>query len=242
MNSASALARRISDADGAAAAQWAPATWLFARLVVGSEWLRAGWEKIGDGGWTASPAGAAVEGFLQAAIAKSTAGPHPEVPHWYHSLAERVFLPNAELLAHLVAYGEFLVGLALVLGVLTRVAALFGVTMNLAFLWAGVTSTNPPLLLIGLAIVFLGAGAGSYGVDRWLWPKLATAAGAAGLRVAHIGAVVALSAVAAWLLFVASDGATWLLSALLSAVAAFVAWAVSRPKNARSLTLERRRP
>jgi uncharacterized membrane protein YphA (DoxX/SURF4 family) len=121
-----------------------PGGWLFVRLVLAVEWVRGGWEKVGEAGWTASPVGAAVEGFLNGAIEKSTAGPHPEVPHWYHRLAEDIFLPNADLLAYLVAYGELVVGIALAVGLLTRLAALAGVAMNLAYLWAGTTSTNPP--------------------------------------------------------------------------------------------------
>ncbi len=124
----------------------------------------AGWGKVGDSGWTASPAGAALEGFLQGAIAKSAAGPHPEVPHWYHKLIEDVFLPNAELFAYLMSYSELLVGIALAIGLLTRVAALVGVTLNLAFLWAGITSVNPPMALLGL--VFFGHRSGRFGVDR----------------------------------------------------------------------------
>ena len=63
-------------------------------------------------------------------------------------------------------------GVALALGLLTRLAALAGVTMNLAFLWAGTTSTNPPLLLLGLALVFFGHRPGRFGVDGWLFPRL----------------------------------------------------------------------
>ena len=79
-----------------------PGAWLFVRLVLATEWVRGGWGKIGDLGWTALPVGAAVDGFLNGAIEKSTAGPHPEVPHWYHNLIEDVFLP-ADPFADLVA-------------------------------------------------------------------------------------------------------------------------------------------
>lgn len=70
----------------------------------------------------------------------------------------------------LVTYGELLVGIALVVGLLTRFSALAGVTMNLAFVWAGTTSTNPPMLLLGLALVFFGHHAGRFGVDGWTVP------------------------------------------------------------------------
>lgn len=146
--------------------------WLFVRLVLGVEWVRGGLEKVGQAGWTEPPLGRSVSGFLKGAIAKSTEGAHPEVPHWYHQLAEQVLLPNAELLGILVSYGEVLVGIALVLGFLTRLAALGGVTMNLAFLWAGTTSTNPPMLLLGVALVLFGTEAGRFGLDRWVLPRV----------------------------------------------------------------------
>ncbi len=171
--------------------------WLFIRLVLGFEWLRAGWEKVGDPGWTSSSVGGAVAGFLQGAIARSTEGPHPEVPHWYHNLIEDLFLPNADLLGWLVAYGELLVGLALIFGVLTRLSAFFGVTMNMAFLWSGVSSTNPPMLLLGLAIVLVGRRAGAYGVDGWLMPWVVQRAGDGPIKAARLAVGAAAALVAA---------------------------------------------
>jgi thiosulfate dehydrogenase [quinone] large subunit len=42
-----------------------------------------------------------------------------------------------------VAFGELLVGIALIVGIFTHFSALMGVIMNLAFLFAG--STRPPI-------------------------------------------------------------------------------------------------
>jgi thiosulfate dehydrogenase [quinone] large subunit len=50
------------------------------------------------------------------------------------SVLERVVLPHARPLAFLVAYGEFAIGLALVLGVLVRPASVFGLAYMLALL------------------------------------------------------------------------------------------------------------
>lgn len=190
-----------------------PGAWLFVRLVLAVEWVRGGWEKIGDPGWTASPVGAAVEGFLNGAIEKSTVGPHPEVPHWYHDVIVDVFLPNAGLFARLVAYGELLVGIALAIGLFTRVAALGGVTMNLSFLWAGTTSTNPPLLLLGLGLVFFGHRPGRFGVDGWLFPWLRGRIPAEARRLGREALFVAALLAGAWLALIASDWLTWLVLA-----------------------------
>jgi thiosulfate dehydrogenase [quinone] large subunit len=200
-----------------------PAGWLFLRLVIGFEWMRAGWEKVGDAAWTEAPRGAAVEGFLNGAVAKSATGDHPEVHGWFATLSEDLFIPNATLLAYLVAYGELFVGMALVLGVLTRFAALAGVTMNLAFLWAGTTSTNPSLMLIGLGVVVLGARAGELGVDRWLMPRLTGVVGHEIVRVGRYAAVTAGVAFLALMALAASDTQTWLVAAAVAVIVTVLA-------------------
>jgi len=200
-----------------------PVAWLFVRLVLAVEWVRGGWEKVGDAGWTASPVGAAVNGFLNGAIEKSTAGPHPEVPHWYHRLAQEVFLPNADVFAYLVAYGELLVGIALAIGLLTRFAALGGVTLNLAFLWAGTTSTNPPMLLLGLGLIFFGHRPGRLGLDGWLLPRLRERVPARVRQLGREALFLAAVVAGAGLALAAADWATWLVLAALAAVVALVA-------------------
>lgn len=192
--------------------------WLFIRLVLGVAWIRSGWEKFGDAGWTAEPRGKAIDGFLQGAIAKSTAGPHPEVPHWYHTLVQEVFLPNATSLASLVTYGELLVGIALIVGLLTRLSSLAGVTMNLAFVWAGTTSTNPPMLLLGLALVFFGHHAGRFRLDGWTVPWIAARLPEQVKRLRH-EVLFMLALLAAAELALAVVGAeTWAAMALLTLI------------------------
>lgn len=162
--------------------KYAGMIWLLARLWLGYEWLTAGIEKVfgaGNAAWVGDKAGAGVAGFLKGAIAKSAlapgfdaaANPHPAVQTWYAQLARDVFLPNAALFSYLVAYGEVLVGIALLVGVFTHFAALMGVIMNLAYLFAGTTSTNPQLLVVGLIILLAGGAAvGYYGLDYFVRP------------------------------------------------------------------------
>lgn len=208
-----------------------PAVWLFVRLVLGIEWARGGLEKIGEPGWTAAPVGKAVAGFLNGAIAKSTQGQYPEVPHWFHTLAQDVFLPNAEPLAYLVAFGELLVGIGLIVGGLTRIAGLFGVAMNLMFLWSGTSATNPPLLVLGLAVVLVGNDAGAYGLDRWLLPWLRLLWGPRLQRAGEIAVVGAGLLVGAWLALIASNSSTWLVAAAISAGILLVARARTRARR-----------
>lgn len=156
--------------------------WLVVRLWLGYEWLMAGIEKaFGEGSavWVGPKAGTAVTGFLKGAIAKSPLAdgfdpiknPHPAVQEWYATLVRDVFLPNATLFSYLVAYGEILVGLALIVGLFTRFAAFWGIVMNLAYLFAGTTSTNPQLLVVGLVVLLVGGVAVSYyGLDYFARP------------------------------------------------------------------------
>ncbi len=211
-----------------------PAAWLFVRVILGIEWVRAGWEKIGDPGWTKAPVGGAIEGFLRGAIAKST-GERPEVQAWFANLTKDVFLPNADIFAYLVAYGELLVGLALIAGLLTRLSVLFGVTMNLAFLFAGTTSTNPQMLILGLALATFGNSAGVYGLDRWLLPWLKEKTAPAVIRTAKLGLAVALGVTGAALAWIASDAETWIAALAFAAVAMVVLGALGdavAPKTA----------
>jgi len=71
-----------------------------------------------------------------------------------------------------VAYGELLVGIALVLGAFTGIAAFFGALMNWNFMMAGSASTNPLLFVIAIALILAWKVAGYYGADyfllRWL--------------------------------------------------------------------------
>ena len=156
--------------------------WLVVRLWLGYEWLTAGIEKVfgeGSAAYVGSKAGSGVTGFLKGALAKSTLAPgydavknpHPAVQTWYAYLVRDVFLPNATLFSYLVAFGELLVGIALIVGIFTHFAALMGVIMNLSYLFAGTTSTNPQLLVVGLTIVLVGGVAvGYYGLDHFARP------------------------------------------------------------------------
>jgi thiosulfate dehydrogenase [quinone] large subunit len=138
------------------------------RLYVGWEWMTAGWHKItGDKAFDAA-------GFLKGAIAKPVleSGTTELVYPNYVAFLRNVALPNVELFNNLIPWGEFLVGLGLLLGALTTTAMFFGVLMNVMFMFAGTVSTNPWLMLLGVIILAAGANAGKFGVDHLLLPVL----------------------------------------------------------------------
>jgi thiosulfate dehydrogenase [quinone] large subunit len=147
--------------------------WLLIRIYVGWQWLNAGWEKFQSPGWNGAQAGAAVKGFLVAALQKSS-GAHPDVQGWYAHFIQNWAMPHSIFLAHLVTYGELTVGIALILGIFTGIAAFFGTFMNLNYLLAGTVSINPILLLLQLFLILAWRIAGWYGIDRWLLPALGT--------------------------------------------------------------------
>ena len=147
--------------------------WLIVRLYAGYEWFTAGWAKVNSPAWTGSQAGSALAGFVKGALTKST-GSHPDVQAWYAAFLQNAVLPNAALWGRLVAFGELLVGIALILGIFTGLAAFFGSFMNMNYLLAGTVSTNPVLLLAALFLVLAWKTAGWIGLDRWVLPALGT--------------------------------------------------------------------
>ncbi len=147
--------------------------WLIVRVYVGWQWLEAGWGKIHNPAWVGHTAGGAISGFVNGALAK-TAGAHPDVQGWYGWFLSHVVLPHPAFWSHLVAYGELVVGVALILGLLTGIAAFFGFFMNLNYLLAGTVSVNPILLVLAMGIILAWRSAGFFGLDYWALPALGT--------------------------------------------------------------------
>lgn len=143
--------------------------WFVVRMYVGAEWLLAGWEKVISPAWGIGGKGLA--GFVAGALAK-TAGANPAVQGWYAWFLQHVVLPNAGLFSILVTWGEVAVGLGLLLGILTGIAAGFGVLMNMNYLLAGTVSVNPILGMLGLFLCFSWRVCGWLGFDSWLLPAL----------------------------------------------------------------------
>ena len=146
--------------------------WLIIRLYIGYTWLKSGWGKLNNPAWTGENAGAAVKGFVSGAIAKSAEG--KDVTGWYAAFLENVVLPNAKVFSYMVAFGEVLVGLGLILGLLTGIAAFFGGLMNATFLFAGTVSSNPLMFILATWLVLAWKNAGWIGLDRWALPLLGT--------------------------------------------------------------------
>ncbi len=161
--------------------------WLIVRVYVAYEWFTAGWEKLtgtsinittfgqkSGSAWVfTNNDGAAIKGFALGAVAKAT-GEHPAVQDWYASFLKTFVIPHPAIWSYLITFGELAVGLGLLVGCLTGIAAFFGLVMNFNYLLAGTVSTNPILGFLALFLILAWRIAGYYGVDRYLLPLLGT--------------------------------------------------------------------
>jgi thiosulfate dehydrogenase [quinone] large subunit len=146
--------------------------WLVVRLFVGAQWLQAGWGKISGGAWSS---GEALKGFWTNAVQTPEQGSPPIAYDWYRNFIQ--FMLDRgwyTWFADLIMWGEFFVGVALILGALTGIAAFFGATLNWNFIMAGTASTNGFLFLLAVFLILAWKNAGWIGLDRWLLPLLGT--------------------------------------------------------------------
>jgi thiosulfate dehydrogenase [quinone] large subunit len=182
---------------GSSRAAW---IWLVARLWLGWEWLQSGWGKVFGGnltlrfwdwdepeyGWTGDAnigwvrsegdvgTGDAVAGFAGGAI-ESAEGPHPDVAYgWYVDFLEWIRDTAHPWFGPLVAVGELTIGVLLILGMFTGIAAVLGAVLNFSFVFAGSAGVNPAMILVSVLLILAWRNAGWYGLDRWLLPRLGT--------------------------------------------------------------------
>jgi thiosulfate dehydrogenase [quinone] large subunit len=147
--------------------------WLPIRLFVGFAWLDAGWHKFTDPGWMQG--GAALRGFWEKAASIPEQGRPPISYEWYRDFINTLLAGHHESwFAVLVTFGELAIGIGLILGALTGIAAFFGAFMNMSFLLAGSASTNPVMFTLAVGLMLAWRVAGYYGLDRYLLPMLGT--------------------------------------------------------------------
>jgi thiosulfate dehydrogenase [quinone] large subunit len=147
--------------------------WLPIRLFVGFAWLEAGWHKFTDPEWTQG--GAALRTYWERAAAIPEQGRPPITYEWYRDFLNTLLAGGHEgWFAWVITLGELAIGIGLIFGILTGVAAFFGAFMNMSFLLAGSASTNPVLFTLAVGLMLAWRVAGYYGVDRYLLPRLGT--------------------------------------------------------------------
>jgi uncharacterized membrane protein YphA (DoxX/SURF4 family) len=150
----------------------APETWIaLLRVVVGGWFLKAVWTKLElTFLWGVVPFPVVSErflGFHPKRVAEFAAG---NPVGWYKNFLETTVVPQSHTFARLQAYGEAAVGLGLVLGLATGLAALVGlflcVNYALATQWMSFGQQGFHLLLVTSMVIFLCARAGrAWGLD-----------------------------------------------------------------------------
>jgi thiosulfate dehydrogenase (quinone) large subunit len=129
----------------------------FLRVYLGVVFLQSSWFKIREGNRLVFSGG------------------HP----FYQEFLRQVVEPQASLFAVLIAWGELLVGVTLVLGLVTRFSAALGLLLSInamlatgAWLW---TPSSPEAAYAAIALALLiGAAGRTFGLDALLarrWPR-----------------------------------------------------------------------
>jgi thiosulfate dehydrogenase [quinone] large subunit len=182
------------DTEHRSAAEWlfrSPAAsliWLFARVWLGYQWANAGYQKIWGsermGFWFNN--GAGVKGFATGGVAASHGATASVAYGWWAGFLHNFVTPNSGWIAKLVAISELTIGIALILGLFTGLAALGAVTLNLTYMLSGVAGVNPIYALIGIGLVLAWRNAGDLGLDRFALPAIGTPFKTAGEHVRRL--------------------------------------------------------
>ena len=145
--------------------------WLPIRVWLGLQWIEAGSHKVTDAAWVKT--GLALKGFWTGAIQIPAEGRPPIAYAWYREFLQTMLDTQAYTwFAKVVAYGEILIGIALILGVFIGMTAAIGGFLNWNFIMAGSASVNGMFLAISILLVLAWKIAGYIGVDYLLLPRI----------------------------------------------------------------------
>ena len=98
---------------------------------------------------------------------------------FYRVFLQEVVLPNTQLFAALVTWGEFLVGVLLILGLITRLSATVALLLTLNYMlakgaWPWTPSSNDAAFAAISLALMIGAAGRTLGLDSMLarrWPR-----------------------------------------------------------------------
>jgi thiosulfate dehydrogenase [quinone] large subunit len=148
--------------------------WMAVRVYVGYDFLTAGFHKFTTPAWM-DGSGAGIMGFWKGALGMTPAGAPVITFDWYRSFLQLLVDSNsAGWFSYVIVFGELAVGIGLILGAFVGLAAAGGLIMNMAFMLAGTTSTNPVLAIMGVLLILAWKNAGFIGLDRFLLPLFGT--------------------------------------------------------------------
>lgn len=142
------------------------------RAYMGFFWLDHGWGKIVNPQWASS--GGMMDQIVRSANDKSAGA--------FHNFVNATVLPNEAIFANLVAFGETLVGISLLVGLLSRLGALGGMflALNYWFLLGGPRSianltTLEVLVAVACAVHVLLPTGRVLGLDAFMGRRTARA-------------------------------------------------------------------
>jgi thiosulfate dehydrogenase [quinone] large subunit len=132
--------------------------WLAARVWLGIMWMQAGWAKLwgAENPYFLHNNGAGVAGFAAHGTAAYT---------WWGSFLHSFVVPNAGWIGILIAVAEFAVGVALVLGLFTRAAALGSLALLFTYVMSGTASVCGFYALFALIVLATWRASSWIGVD-----------------------------------------------------------------------------
>ncbi|HZD56769.1 MAG TPA: DoxX family membrane protein, partial [Anaerolineales bacterium] len=126
--------------------------WFVLRIWLGWQWISAAEHKIFNPAWVGG--GEALKGFWTGAVAIPESGRPAIAFDWYRDFIQMLLNAQAYTwFAKLIAYGELMIGIALILGVFTGIAAFFSGLMNWNFMMAGSASINPMLFVVAVGLI-----------------------------------------------------------------------------------------
>ncbi len=147
--------------------------WLALRIWIGLDWFYAGYEKMVGTGWL--DGGKGLMGYWKGAVAVTPAGKTSITYTWYRDFLNGLIDSQSYTwFSWLIVFGEIAVGLGLIFGCLTAIAAFFGTLMNFSFMLAGSSSSNPMMFALTVFIILAWKNAGWYGLDRYVLPAIGT--------------------------------------------------------------------
>lgn len=146
--------------------------WLLARVWLGWQWIEAGMHKITNPAWTQT--GDALKGFWMGAVQIPAEGRPPISYDWYRTFIQFMLDSNAYVwFAKIIAVGEIVIGVSLILGIFIGLTAFFAGFMNWNFIMAGSASVNGIFFALAVLLVLAWKVAGYLGADYFILPRIA---------------------------------------------------------------------
>jgi thiosulfate dehydrogenase [quinone] large subunit len=136
----------------------AAVAWLAVRVWIGIMWIQAGWAKIfgAENSAFLHNNGKGVAGFAAGGTAAYS---------WWGSFLHSFVVPNAAWIAVLVAFGELAIGLGLVVGFLTRTAAVASLLLLFTYVMSGTASVCAFYALCAVIVLATWRTSSWIGVD-----------------------------------------------------------------------------